>query len=102
MSPKLLHLLSLTLWLSLLFFFFHAWTNYSNNTTHSFRTLSVTDRKSLAQKYDFTPFLHHRHHRHHHKHRHRDHTTRQAGAKTDPLYGLDKRVVPTGPNPLHH
>ncbi|KAL7001257.1 hypothetical protein U1Q18_002409 [Sarracenia purpurea var. burkii] len=58
-------------------------------------------RKVLASKFDFTPFLRHRH-------RNREHSPdvhkqpEQAGTDVDPRYGVEKRLVPTGPNPLHH
>ncbi|KAI4967925.1 hypothetical protein ZWY2020_005603 [Hordeum vulgare] len=63
---------------------------------------------------------HHHHHRHrrghHHRQRHhRLHTSRwnwqrippaaapgDGGEEADPRYGVEKRLVPTGPNPLHH
>ncbi|CAN6350958.1 unnamed protein product [Urochloa humidicola] len=56
---------------------------------------------------------HHHHHRHHHHHqRHQHHRwNRQGiippsavgnGEEIDPRYGVQKRMVPTGPNPLHH
>ncbi|KAK8692693.1 hypothetical protein V6N13_070300 [Hibiscus sabdariffa] len=53
--------------------------------------ISSSNRKLLANKFDFTPFLHHHHH--HLKH---------SGNEIDPRYGVEKRLVPTGPNPLHH
>ena len=56
----------------------------------------------------------HRHHHHHHRHQHH-HVHRwnrdgiippsavgQGKADIDPRYGVEKRLVPTGPNPLHH
>ncbi|KAL6640183.1 hypothetical protein ACP70R_022032 [Stipagrostis hirtigluma subsp. patula] len=62
---------------------------------------------------------HHRHHHHHHQHEHHHHHhhmsrwNRQGippsgsagnggGEGVDPRYGVQKRLVPTGPNPLHH
>ncbi|KHN37818.1 CLAVATA3/ESR (CLE)-related protein 12, partial [Glycine soja] len=56
-------------------------------------------RKFLATKFDFSPFF-----RHHHKHHqpggavHHD----PSDTEIDPRYGVEKRRVPTGPNPLHH
>ncbi|KAG2627388.1 protein FON2 SPARE1-like [Panicum virgatum] len=50
---------------------------------------------------------HHRHHQHHHVHRWNRHgippsAVGQGKAEIDPRYGVQKRLVPTGPNPLHH
>ncbi|CAN6328186.1 unnamed protein product [Urochloa humidicola] len=52
----------------------------------------------------------HHHHQHHHQHRHVHRWNRQGippsvvgnGEELDPRYGVQKRMVPTGPNPLHH
>ncbi|EEF50649.1 CLE12, putative [Ricinus communis] len=54
----------------------------------------------LASKFDFAPFLN-KHHRHR-PHYHRMKPESPAGAEIDPRYGAEKRLVPTGPNPLHH
>ena len=72
-------------------------------------------RKMLATGFDFTPFINRHHHSHHHPHPHRQHQDHHHRSHTrvahpnepkeseiDPLYGVDKRLVPTGPNPLHH
>ncbi|KAL9998118.1 hypothetical protein Hdeb2414_s0004g00123561 [Helianthus debilis subsp. tardiflorus] len=72
--------------------------------TH-YRSLStrraLTNRNTLAPsiEFDFTPFIHghQHHHRHHHHHQHP-----AEGSEIDPRYGVEKRRVPTGPNPLHH
>ncbi|XP_048565182.1 protein FON2 SPARE1-like [Triticum urartu] len=63
---------------------------------------------------------HHHHHHHHHRaghhHRQRHHRLPSKwnwqrvppsaapgdGEEVDPRYGVEKRLVPTGPNPLHH
>ncbi|KAK3152892.1 hypothetical protein QOZ80_2BG0164980 [Eleusine coracana subsp. coracana] len=44
------------------------------------------------------------HHHHHHAGRWNRHGVppSPAGEEVDPLYGVEKRLVPTGPNPLHH
>ncbi|XP_052198550.1 CLAVATA3/ESR (CLE)-related protein 12 [Diospyros lotus] len=50
------------------------------------------NRKVLenSKKFDFTPFL-------------RNHSRKHPPeSEIDPLYGVEKRLVPTGPNPLHH
>ncbi|CAA6673143.1 unnamed protein product [Spirodela intermedia] len=48
--------------------------------------------------------LHHHHHHHHHHHRPLRHRRSDSsdGHEIDPRYGVEKRLVPTGPNPLHH
>ncbi|KAG9144407.1 hypothetical protein Leryth_017537 [Lithospermum erythrorhizon] len=46
----------------------------------------------LANKFDFTTFMHH------HNNRRDD----PFESEIDPRYGVDKRLVPSGPNPLHH
>ncbi|TVU32271.1 hypothetical protein EJB05_23995, partial [Eragrostis curvula] len=61
---------------------------------------------------------HHHHHHHHHRHHHHEHHRHfgrwnrrgippslpagKNGEGVDPRYGVEKRLVPTGPNPLHH
>ncbi|RCV17641.1 hypothetical protein SEVIR_3G241500v4 [Setaria viridis] len=54
---------------------------------------------------------HHHHHHHHHRRQHVHRWNRQgippSGVgkgedELDPRYGVQKRLVPTGPNPLHH
>ncbi|KAL8531615.1 hypothetical protein ACS0TY_008275 [Phlomoides rotata] len=52
----------------------------------------INHRKALAANFDFTPFLHHR----------KIPPEPPGGREIDPLYGVEKRLVPTGPNPLHH
>jgi hypothetical protein len=47
----------------------------------------------------------HRHGRHHHQHRApvpQPPPGRDDGEEIDPRYGVSKRRVPTGPNPLHN
>ncbi|KAF5734615.1 hypothetical protein HS088_TW15G00107 [Tripterygium wilfordii] len=50
-------------------------------------------RRLLTSKIDFQQFLRHGHHQHRHK---------PTGSEVDPGYDVEKRLVPTGPNPLHH
>ncbi|KAJ0989235.1 hypothetical protein J5N97_007591 [Dioscorea zingiberensis] len=49
---------------------------------------------------------HHHHHHHHHLHHQLDHQhqplNEDDGNEIDPRFGVEKRLVPTGPNPLHH
>ncbi|PWA51553.1 CLAVATA3/ESR-RELATED 11 [Artemisia annua] len=74
---------------------------------HEFATTSVVvhchlsnNRKMLSSKFDFNPFLNH----HHHHHDHYENGLEVSGTSNaiDPHYGVEKRLVPSGPNPLHH
>ncbi|XP_062113163.1 CLAVATA3/ESR (CLE)-related protein 12 [Humulus lupulus] len=90
-------------------------SNYNvNNNYHP-----LMSRKVLASSFDFTPFI-----AGHHKKRRRstpgmaaeershdqassgdrDHQSSNSANdhEIDPRYGVEKRRVPTGPNPLHH
>ncbi|KAK9074472.1 hypothetical protein SSX86_007070 [Deinandra increscens subsp. villosa] len=105
MAMKISLLLHLIFWLSLIFLIiFHV-----KSKTITIATTSplrhhrpLTNRKTLASNFDFTPFLKH-HHLHHHHHHHHDHNSPElSGSQIDPRYGVEKRLVPTGPNPLHH
>ncbi|XP_048443851.1 CLAVATA3/ESR (CLE)-related protein 12-like [Pyrus x bretschneideri] len=120
MASKLLipHLFSLMLWLSLLFLSVHGWfhlvsknnNNHINPTQAAAYPLSSSDRRYtlsnrkvlLASKFDFSPFVHrHRHHQKHNSHK-------QVPVRPEPdrteigRDGSEMRIVPTGPNPLHH
>ncbi|XWS61008.1 hypothetical protein CRYUN_Cryun07bG0088400 [Craigia yunnanensis] len=112
MRSSILHLFSIILWLSLLLLFFE-WcnlfnkdissTNISHQVSSSHHTLS--NRKVLATKFDFAPFLHHQKHHRRHRPRHvpvDDVQPEPSSNEIDPRYGVEKRLVPTGPNPLHH
>ncbi|KAK6249608.1 hypothetical protein QUC31_007100 [Theobroma cacao] len=100
-------LFSTILWLSLLLLFF-GWCNLFSkevDDSHHHRMISVShhtlsNRKVLASKFDFTPFLHHRRHRP--RHVPPVQSEPAGGNEIDPRYGAEKRLVPTGPNPLHH
>ncbi|KAK9278073.1 hypothetical protein L1049_027631 [Liquidambar formosana] len=99
---------STILWLSLLLLIFHAWCNFNSTTTTTTTTISnhhhhhlINRKVLLASKFNFTPFLPRHHHRHHHR-RHVPVQPEPAESEIDPRYGVDKRLVPTGPNPLHH
>ncbi|XP_039032106.1 CLAVATA3/ESR (CLE)-related protein 12-like [Hibiscus syriacus] len=94
-----LHLSSLIISLSLLLLFF-GWCNsfgighpVSFSHHHTFRS----NRKVLATNSDFTPFLHFRQRRRTH-----GHLPEPSGNEIDLRYGVRKRLVPAGPNPLHH
>ncbi|KAK9105592.1 hypothetical protein Scep_022436 [Stephania cephalantha] len=99
---KISHLLIILLCLSLYFLLFHVCSLRSNNIHHplhiSHHHQTLIGRKALlASEFDFSPFRHHHHHHHHH-------LPPQAvdGREIDLRYGVEKRLVPTGPNPLHH
>ncbi|CAF2199394.1 CLAVATA3/ESR (CLE)-related protein 13 [Brassica rapa] len=53
-------------------------------------------RAFVVSKFDFTPFMKDL--------RRKDHqdVSRLGGSEIDPRYGVEKRLVPSGPNPLHH
>ncbi|XP_030448608.2 CLAVATA3/ESR (CLE)-related protein 12 [Syzygium oleosum] len=120
MNPKLPHGLFTMLWLSLLLLLlleFYKSRSHLGNIHHvvglgigtrtgssssstSHRRSSVS-RKVLASKFDFTPF---RKPRGKSPRGHSPHLPDPPddGRKVDPRYGVEKRLVPTGPNPLHH
>nr|QLJ82592.1 clavata3/endosperm 12 [Panax ginseng] len=90
-SPKVILLLSLLL---LLLFLFFCRSHKFDHTHFSYNYHPLNyNRRSLSTKFDFTPFMHHHHHRKH---------AAPAEPEIDPRYDVDKRLVPTGPNPLHH
>ncbi|CAI9096297.1 OLC1v1032401C1 [Oldenlandia corymbosa var. corymbosa] len=70
----------------------------SSSTPRHLHQAGLLHRKALASnKFDFAPFLKN------HRHRKRKHPVPAAGGnEIDPRYGVEKRLVPTGPNPLHH
>ncbi|KAG2667308.1 hypothetical protein I3760_15G107900 [Carya illinoinensis] len=116
MAFRLSHvLISLLLWLSLLLLFFSHGRLFSFYSTKNIRSIQshhmsisqhtlISNRKVLAGKINFKAYRRHRHHRHHPSSR--GHVPVQpgpaAGSEIDPRYGAEKRLVPTGPNPLHH
>ncbi|TQD77995.1 hypothetical protein C1H46_036447 [Malus baccata] len=124
-------LLSTFLCLSLIFLilfheYFHNYSKISTINIHkqSIRSYSLSSfshhdqrrpitisRKVLASKIDFTSFVHpHQQRQRSSKTSPDDHHHMQALSKApsddpteiDPRYGVEKRRVPTGPNPLHH
>ncbi|KAK2357718.1 CLAVATA3/ESR-RELATED [Trifolium repens] len=115
MIIKLKHVLSFIIWLFLFLILFHVLFGFKSNISTSGKTIndnkfpgSHQHRKMLATGFDFTPFInrHHHSHRHHWDHHHRSHMLAHPHepkeTEIDPRYGVDKRLVPTGPNPLHH
>ncbi|KAK7279575.1 hypothetical protein RJT34_24628 [Clitoria ternatea] len=112
MALKISHVVHILLCLSLLLLLFHEYYNFKSKIIKKQITLAThsspshhypsINRKVLASKFDFSPFLNHHHH-HHNKHppgvaEHND----PSETEIDPRYGVEKRRVPTGPNPLHH
>ncbi|XP_042491054.1 CLAVATA3/ESR (CLE)-related protein 12-like [Macadamia integrifolia] len=99
MALRSQQLLGIILWLSLLFLLlFHGLHNTRSSKTinhHPFLYQhTLQNRKVLASKFDFSPF----------KRRHPYVVVQPEPAESeiDPRYGVQKRIVPTGPNPLHH
>ncbi|URE08620.1 hypothetical protein MUK42_23376 [Musa troglodytarum] len=97
------------LWLTILLLLIHGWSHLRSRRRSS--PSSVPRKLLVPYKHDPSAFNHTSHYRHHHRHRphhhHRRETTHSSaeqpgGDEIDPRYGAEKRVVPTGPNPLHH
>ncbi|XP_052144428.1 protein FON2 SPARE1 [Oryza glaberrima] len=121
----------LLLWLAVLTFAFHGYYGGRLGSArrrnilllqHPALALHLPTRKMLLAVASFddasspssltTTDRHHHHHRHHGHHHHRGHdrwnrkgvppTAAGPGEEVDPRFGVQKRLVPTGPNPLHH
>ncbi|XP_022775823.1 CLAVATA3/ESR (CLE)-related protein 12-like [Durio zibethinus] len=111
MAWKVSHLVFTILWLSLLLLLLHEFNNFkfkinskqtSSITFSSFSHNPLISRKVGASKFDFTPFQ--KHHQQEQA-KHPPNMKKQselADKEIDPRYGVEKRLVPTGPNPLHH
>uniref|UniRef100_M4FB85 Uncharacterized protein n=2 Tax=Brassica campestris TaxID=3711 RepID=M4FB85_BRACM len=114
MALKFSQIIFIVIWLSLFFllllhhlYFFNLHRLYSLNVVepsvskhhdHRLYTISrLVSRKALSHTFDFTPFQH-RKNNHHHPRSGEAH----GGDEIDPRYGVEKRRVPSGPNPLHH
>ncbi|XP_050225152.1 CLAVATA3/ESR (CLE)-related protein 12-like [Mercurialis annua] len=117
MALKIVHsLLCVVFWLSLLLLGFLelyncksriGTTNEIINSTYNLHhhRRSSYNRKVLASRFDFTPFQKKQHlhdHRHDHGEEEKQMHEDKDGREIDPRYGVEKRRVPTGPNPLHH
>ncbi|KAJ7954051.1 CLAVATA3/ESR (CLE)-related protein [Quillaja saponaria] len=112
MALKISQLVFLILWISLLLLLCHEFYNLKSkiknkqiiNTAYSISLShhSLISRKVLASKFDFTPFLNHQQQHHHHSIPDTPVQPEPADEEIDPRYGVEKRRVPTGPNPLHH
>ncbi|ESW15783.1 hypothetical protein PHAVU_007G101800 [Phaseolus vulgaris] len=109
MAFKISQAVHILLLMSLLLLVFHEYYNLKskinkNHTTQPTHSISsshhlLVGRKFLATKFDFSPFF-----KHHHKHHQPGVAVHPDPSDTDidPRYGVEKRRVPTGPNPLHH
>lgn len=105
MAMRTSHLVGILLWVSLLMLLVvHGLTDHlrlRHNTLPSHPATTNLNRKVLmTTKFDFSPFR---------AARHRQRTPpvvedepNPADSEIDPRYGVEKRLVPTGPNPLHH
>ncbi|XVF86059.1 hypothetical protein PTKIN_Ptkin17bG0170100 [Pterospermum kingtungense] len=99
------------LWLSLILLLLHEFHNFKLKinskqvTSITFSSLShipLISRKIVGCKYDFTPFEKH-HQQEQDKHSpYMNKRSEPADNEIDPRYGVEKRLVPSGPNPLHH
>uniref|UniRef100_A0A0E0JZ74 FON2 SPARE1 n=1 Tax=Oryza punctata TaxID=4537 RepID=A0A0E0JZ74_ORYPU len=75
-------------------------------------SFDASSPSSLTTTDHHHPDRHHHHHTHHGHRHHRGHdrwnrdgvppTAAGQGEEVDPRFGVQKRLVPTGPNPLHH
>ncbi|KAJ6718699.1 CLAVATA3/ESR (CLE)-RELATED PROTEIN 13 [Salix purpurea] len=110
MALKIFHSLCVVFWLSLLLLVFHELCNFKptiNSTEDQINSISKSsafsyrpflNRKAAAWKFDFAPFQKHHQQTMPEEKEHRE----RAQSEIDPRYGVEKRLVPTGPNPLHH
>ncbi|XP_052179868.1 CLAVATA3/ESR (CLE)-related protein 13 [Diospyros lotus] len=95
MALKLSHSLAIMLSLSLLLSAIFTVFNTARFSVPDRHIPMLHSRRALATKFDFKPFMRWRRHR-------RQDPAPAAGSEFDPRYGDEKRLVPTGPNPLHH
>ncbi|KAG9151875.1 hypothetical protein Leryth_002157 [Lithospermum erythrorhizon] len=108
MALRVLHILSPIIYLSivcLVYHEFYAPNIIHDHTNHSTLTLPppLIHRKQLAIKFDFTPFMKQKGRHYHRKHSPRVHSSPgEERNEIDHRYGVEKRLVPSGPNPLHH
>ncbi|OIT04692.1 clavata3esr (cle)-related protein 13 [Nicotiana attenuata] len=100
MAPLSKNVSTLILSLALVLCFIVGWCNLISNSSiinHHFISFSShgtlnSRRELIASKFDFKPFMRH----------HRKHLSPPPESGIDPIYGVEKRLVPSGPNPLHH
>lgn len=108
-TSRVSHVLGFLLWISLLLFVSNGFFgSFSSNPINSFSSPVITNtsppfyyrtgRRALeVKKFDFTPFSKDLHPSNHHQK-----VSPPGGSEIDPRYGVEKRLVPSGPNPLHH
>lgn len=111
MGLKVPHVICFTLWLCLLLLLFQEFKFLKTNNkvmiiSNDHHSLFGHRKALIASNFDFTPFVKNVHHHHQHHHQH-DNVYKQpeelvGGDEIDQRYGVEKRLVPTGPNPLHH
>ncbi|KAM3269452.1 hypothetical protein P3S67_030334 [Capsicum chacoense] len=106
MALKVPHVICFVIWLSLLVLLFQEFiflkTNNKNiimSNDHDHDHHHGHRKTLISSNFDFTPFVKNVHHDHHH---HNHDQPELAGGEIDQRYGVEKRLVPTGPNPLHH
>ncbi|KAK4376499.1 hypothetical protein RND71_002795 [Anisodus tanguticus] len=110
MGLKVPHVICLILWLSLLVLLFQEFKFLKTNnkiiiSNHHMHPLFGQRKTLIASNFDFTPLVKNGHRHHHHRKPspadvHEE--PEPAGSEIDQRYGVEKRLVPTGPNPLHH
>ncbi|KDO70113.1 hypothetical protein CISIN_1g039551mg [Citrus sinensis] len=92
MALRFSHLIFITLWLSLLLFLFHELYNFKSKiNTNTKQSITTTTSNTIHYSLSKYPLINR-------KVPAADH----GSAEIDPRYGVEKRLVPTGPNPLHH
>lgn len=108
-TSRVSHVLGFLLWIFVLLFISKGlFGNFSSITISSFPSPVITNtsppfyyrtgRRALeVKKFDFTPFSKDLHRSNHHQK-----VSPPGGSEIDPRYGVEKRLVPSGPNPLHH
>ncbi|XP_068641122.1 inactive protein FON2 SPARE1-like [Aristolochia californica] len=115
------HVVGILVWFSLILFFVHGWSSFRSSRTYSSSSSRhpalIGNQKSLrlTALVDLASYQipnrqrqHGHHHHHHHHHHHRQHSSSSVVVaeadphEIDPRYGVEKRLVPSGPNPLHH
>ncbi|CAA3007954.1 Hypothetical predicted protein [Olea europaea subsp. europaea] len=101
MAIKIPHLFYPVLCLFLFLILFHeGYTVKDLNNASSYHHLIHRKALITGRKFDFRPFLKRLRHRKPAPDLHQHPDTLEN--EIDPRYGVEKRLVPTGPNPLHH
>ncbi|CAA7053549.1 unnamed protein product [Microthlaspi erraticum] len=109
MALKFSQIMFVALWLSLFFLLLHHLYSFNfrrlysldaekpSISKHRLYTIGLVSRRALSHRFDFTPFQRRENNYHHRRSR-----EKPTGDEIDPRYGVEKRRVPSGPNPLHH